>query len=968
MLGGILVKKLSFPRQHFLSHLNRFRPLTSFSAKHIGNQPEQIKEMLQKVKVDKISQLVDEVVPKEIIFPNATTFPETGEVDATVQLKQILAKNVVKKNLIGLDFNDTILPPIIQRKVLENPKWYTAYTPYQSEISQGRLEAQFNFQTLITELTGLEVSNISLLDSGSAASEVLNMSYNITKGKRKTFFCSNRIHPVILDILKTRAQVLGIHLIIDDPERVTVNSDLFGFMFSYPDRYGTIEQHQKLLETLQKNKTIISCHTNLMSLLLLKSPGELGVDISFGTAQSFGIPLWFGGPHPAFLATRKKYIRLVPGRIVGKSVDAENNSCYRIALQTREQHIRKEKATSNICTSQALLSVVASMYAIYHGKENLIAIARQINNRALLLTKELLDQPIEVRSFQTFDTVTFYHKQVDEIVEKLDTAGYSSRKNPDGSLSLVINEAISETDIKNISQIILNQIGPDWKNTNLSQYSVNYIDNLHFREQLSLPMELRRYDDFLSQPIFNHLKTETDFLRYLQGLENKDYTLTEGMIPLGSCTMKLNAVSELLPLSYASVQNIHPYTPIQNAKGYLEMIEGLTEMLTNLIGLDYISYQSNSGAMGEYSGLLSIRAYHQQRGDHNRNICLIPGSAHGTNFASASLASFKIEKYDDSASLDEFRDQILKHRDNLGCLMVTYPNTYGVFDPNIIEVCQLIHEAGGLVYMDGANMNAQVGITSPGECGADVCHLNLHKTFCIPHGGGGPGMGPILVNEKLRPFLPSNVLSSPEMDNQSFGALTLSQYSSASILSITYQYLKMMGSDHLRRATEMAILNANYLKESLKDDYTIYTANEKGRIGHEFIISLDEFSHLNIRDVDIAKRLIDYSFHPPTMSWPIPNSLMIEPTESESKLELDRFIRAMKNIRVEIKELEEGLYSLEDNVLKNAPHSMRSLKAWEKPYAIEKGCFPLPELEVQKFWPSVCRVNDVYGDKNLVVK
>ena len=630
----------------------------------------------------------------------------------------------------------------------------------------------------------------------------------------------------------------------------------------------------------------ISCHSDLMSLLLLKSPKDIGVDICFGSSQRFGIPIWFGGPHPAFFSVKKDYLRLVPGRIVGKSIDAENNECFRIALQTREQHIRKEKSTSNICTSQALLSVTSSMYSIFHGKEGLINISEDIFKKTALLVNYLRKNNIKVNNKNFFDTIEIEHNNNKEIINKLKENGYEVLDVADSDkINISINELISYEDINQILNIILN------KEINIDKELIN-------SNNLKLDKDLLRDNNFLNQSIFTNIKTETDLLRYIQSLENKDYTLTDGMIPLGSCTMKLNATSELMPLSSPKLQNIHPYTSIENKTGYMKMIDELTDMLKKIIGLDYISYQSNSGAMGEYSGLLCIKKYHENNNNENRNLCVIPESAHGTNFASAKLAGLKILKYDDNITIDDFNNLISTYKkDNLACLMITYPNTYGIFDENIKDIYKIIHDNGGLVYMDGANMNAQVGLTNPGICGADVCHLNLHKTFCIPHGGGGPGMGPILVNEKLKDFLPGNIYDKNYEKSDSYGSITMSNFSSASILSITYQYLKMMGSEDLKEATKIALLNSNYLMESLKDNYSIYKTNNFGRVGHEFIINFNEFKDIDIKDVDIAKRLIDYSFHPPTMSWPIPNSIMIEPTESESKQELDRFIEAMLCIR-----------------------------------------------------------------------
>ena len=867
--------------------------LYNFSSRHIGNNMLETESLLKRVGVKNINQLMNEVIPTNII-QKMPYFSPLSETKALSNLKIIMDKNIIKKNLIGLDFHDAILPPVIQRNIIENPSWYTAYTPYQSEISQGRLEALFNFQTLITELTGLEITNSSLLDSGSSSAEAFNMSYSIYNKSKKgnTFFVDKNMNPVILDILKTRAKLLDVNLIIDDVNNININDELFGFMFSYPNVLGDINQHKDLISLLKKNNTVVSCYTDIMSLLILKSPGEIGADIAFGSSQRFGLPLGFGGPHSSFFATKKKHIRLLPGKLIGKSVNKDNKEVYRMALQSREQHIKHDKATSNICTSQALLSIITSMYAIYHRKDGLVKISNDIHLKTCLLAKYLNENDIQIHNTTFYDTLTFETKDNNNIITQLNDAGYNVLKDT-SYIRLSINEDIDIQDLTNIINII-------------TKKNINSDDLQSIYEMKSLNYDYLRDDNFLQQDIFNSIYTETDLMRYIKQLEKKDYSLTNGMIPLGSCTMKLNATSELMPLSWESVQKIHPYTSDINSKGYRQMIDELSEMLKKITGLDHISYQSNSGAMGEYSGLLCIQEYHKHLNQSNRNICLIPLSAHGTNFASAKLAGMEILKYSDDINLTDFEEMVHKNKDNLSCLMVTYPNTYGIFDKDIKDITKIIHDNGGLVYMDGANMNAQIGMTNPGFCGADVCHLNLHKTFCIPHGGGGPGMGPILVNDKLKDYLPSNLLQSCETDNdKNYGTITISQWSSASILNITYQYLKMMGSDGLSDATKMAILNSNYLKDSLKDYYNVYKTNEHGRIGHEFIITLDEFKHLNITDLDIAKRLIDYSFHSPTMSWPIPNSLMIEPTESESKKELDRFIDAMINIRTEIQEIED---------------------------------------------------------------
>ena len=963
----------------------------SFVSRHIGNKVHQIKQMYHFIGESSTS-MMKKVIPTSIIS-NFKTYPHSTEINSIQYLNKMFdfkksQEPLIDKEkhyMIGLDYNDSILPNVINRNLLENPKWYTAYTPYQAEISQGRLESLFNYQTLISELTQLPVSNCSLLDTGSASVEAINIAIDRHRYKRKTMFCSQDVHPHLLEIIKTRCKILDINLIVDTLENVNINNDLFGVYFSYPNTYGKINFHQELISKLKNNETTVISQNDIMSLLLLKPPGELGVDISLGSTQRFGLPLWYGGPHSAFFAMNDKFLRKMPGRIIGESIDSNGNPAYRMTLQTREQHIKKERATSNICTSQALLANTSSMYAIYHGKPGLINIAKQINYLTSLLNLSLKELSYNVNNDFRYDTVfiNLINSRKEILFLKLLKHGIEARKINNGLL-LTLNE---KTDISIIDKII-NIFRDDLDYPVLSNYilcnSISSADNneditnnqnllekinSEGEQLLNFNSDLLRTDNFLNQSIFEYSKTETEMLRYMDNLVSKDYSLTNGMIPLGSCTMKLNATTQMLPLSWSSIQNQHPFQS-DMPLGYKNMINELNKYLLDITGMDDISYQSNAGSMGEYAGLLCIQKYHQTNSSTTRNICFIPESAHGTNFASAKLVNLKIVKFDDKMSLDEFRELVSKYGDSVSSLMITYPNTYGIFDENIKEIIEIIHNAGGLVYMDGANMNAQCGFTSPGACGADVCHLNLHKTFCIPHGGGGPGMGPIAVNHKLKPFLPSNILQYDDYqeNNNTIGMITSSNYSSASLLTIPYLYFKMMGSEGIKLATEQAILNANYLMKKLENYYSIHSVNKDGLVGHEFIIDLSEFKKYGITDKDIAKRLIDYSFHPPTMSWPVPNSLMIEPTESEDQVELDRFVEALLNIREEISEIESGIYDKNNNLLVNAPHCQQDLLNWKYPYSIERAVFPVSSLKNNKQWPTHSRIDDVYGDKNLKLK
>ena len=936
----------------------------SFVNRHIGLKSRNITNILNNLGFKSKTEFIKKIIPNKINY-SLKNFDSQVEYKALNDLKKFQEQDY--KYLIGIDYNSSILPNVIKKNLLENPKWYTSYSPYQSEISQGRLESLFNYQTLICELTKLPISNCSLLDTGSACGEAMTMAYASHKYKKNKFFIDKNIHPHLTEVVKTRAEALDIDLVIDDLNNINIENNLFGVLTSYPDTYGSINYNTDLYKELNRSKKVLITHNDLLSLMFLKPPGELGVNISVGTTQRFGLPLWFGGPHSAFMSCDKNFQRFIPGRIVGLTKDRNNDSCFRLALQTREQHIRKDKALSNICTSQALLSNTSSMYAIYHGKDGLKNISKNIIINTLTIKNILNEKFIDIIDNISFDTITIKTSNPELLKTKFKNKKYYPRVIDTNHLSISLNETNDFDDYVNIINILIANTDVKYlKPINKSEFldkrriierNINFEDN-----------KLYRQDNFLDQNIFRESKNETFMMRYINKLVDKDYSLVSGMIPLGSCTMKLNSSTQMTPITFDAITNAHPYSdsvPII----YKKILSELTDYLLNVTNMYGISFSPNSGAMGEYAGLLCIKKYHESNNESHRNICLIPYSAHGTNFASASMCNLKIIKFDDNISLEDFEDILKKNKDNLNSMMITYPNTYGIFNEDIKEFISLVHKYGGLVYMDGANMNAQSGLTSPGTCGADVCHLNLHKTFCIPHGGGGPGMGPICVNEKLYKFLPENVYTTNKYDNKNkVGMITNSLYSSASILTIPYLYFKNMGSDGIKEATIIALLNANYLKNKLQEKFTIYSENDHGLVGHEFIIDLNEFKEYGITDKDVSKRLIDYGFHPPTMSWPIPNSIMIEPTESESKEELDRFIDAMNGIYEEIMEIKEGKVDKNNNVLVNSPHSYSDLINWNFDYSIEKACFPNHYLKKHKFWPSNSRIDDVYGDKNLVVK
>ena len=935
-------------------------------------------------------------------------------------------KNKQHTSLLGYGYYNTITPSFIKRHILENPKWYTAYTPYQAEISQGRLESQYNYQLVIQELTGLPISNGSLLDEASAAGEAVNLSYAYYKEKRNKIIIDNNIHPQILEVIKTRCDILNIDINLIDIKNYnnsyleTNKNDICNIIFQYPNTLGDIYVPYDYIDYAKKNNILTTSITDLLALTNIISPGELGVNIALGNTQRFGIPLWYGGPHPAFFATSSELLRFIPGRIIGKSKDNNNNEGYRLALQTREQHIKKQKATSNICTSQSLLTNVVSFYSIYHGKQGLLNIYNDIYDKTYYFVKHIHIIPTyNIINNNFFDTVTIEVNDSDKIISELKKQHILVRNNNNNTITMSFDETINYNDIDNIIDIIRNvecesnyyYMYDRWFPYRINNKLIKPCYDL-FDDTYKLSNKYKRNKDFFIQDIFNSLYTETELLRYINKLSNKDYTLCDGMIPLGSCTMKLNATYQLEPLTWDSVTNVHPYAPEEYAEGYKELINKTGEYLKTLTGFSDISFQSNSGAMGEYSGLLCIKDYHREMGDNERNLCLIPKSAHGTNFASASVANLNIESFDDDLfnNLNEFENFIKTKADILACMMITYPGTSGVFHKNITEINNIIHKYGGLVYMDGANMNALVGYFQPGNSGFDVCHLNLHKTFCIPHGGGGPGLGPILCNKLLEPYLPKNIIQTPEAyisnnrlansfsygnflqnnpnishqkkrtalklfldlaqdnskDKQHTRSITASNWSSASLLTIPYLYISAMGIKGLQNATKGAILNANYLKQSLKDYYTIIDVNDNNMVAHEFIIDVSEFASVKITENDIAKRLMDYGFHPPTMSWPRKSVLMFEPTESESKEELDRLVNAMISIRSEIKEIQDNKVCLQNNLLKNAPHNTDSIINWQYPYSIEQAIYPDSSLKNNKFHIPIGRVNDVYGDTILL--
>lgn len=935
-----------------------------FQDRHNGPDAAQTEEMLKVIGVASLEELIEQTVPAQI-RRKAMNLPQPlSEVAYLEKIAQIAERNKIFKSYIGQGYYDVVLPGVIQRNVFENPGWYTQYTPYQAEIAQGRLQALLNFQTVISDFTGLEIANASLLDEATAAAEAMYMLYAARKNKNaNVFLVSPNVFPQTLDVLKTRAVPFGIELRIADVAEANLADDVFAVFVQYPAADGTISDYKNLAEAAHAKDITVCVAADLMALALLTPPGEWGADVVVGNSQRFGVPMGFGGPHAAFFATKEAYKRNIPGRIIGVTTDSSGNYALRMALQTREQHIRRDKASSNICTAQALLAIMASFYAVYHGPEGIKNIATRINDLTKLADKAIQALGYEQTNKTYFDTLRF---NVGEQAGTLKAEALNNEMNfyyNDGVVGISIDETTTYQDIQTIVKVFAKIKGK----------TLDELDWESLEKELgsSIPAELIRTSSYLTHPVFNSYHSEHEMLRYIKSLEAKDLSLCHSMIPLGSCTMKLNATTEMVPVTWARFARLHPFAPVDQVSGYMQLINELNDWLCEITGFAKMSFQPNSGAQGEYTGLMVIRAYHESRGEGHRNVCLIPASAHGTNPASASMAGLKVVvvKTDDKGNIDveDLKAKAAEHAANLNSLMVTYPSTHGVFEESIIEICNIIHENGGQVYMDGANMNAQVGLTCPGFIGADVCHLNLHKTFCIPHGGGGPGMGPIGVAEHLVPFLPNHAVVNVSSE-QGITAVSAAPFGSASILLISHAYIALMGAEGLTEATKTAILNANYIKARLEQHYPVLYAGANGRCAHEMILDCRAFKNVGIEVADIAKRLMDYGFHAPTVSFPVAGTLMIEPTESESKAELDRFCDALIAIRQEIAAVEAGEVDQKNNVLKNAPHTAAVVSAdeWDRPYSRQLAAYPLPYLKVNKFWPSVGRVNESQGDRMLI--
>ena len=940
----------------------------SFAYRHIGPREADVKEMLKAIGVDSLDNLINETVPKDIRLKNDLNLSEAYcESEFLARIRDIGRKNKVFKTYIGLGYHPTILPGVIQRNILENPGWYTAYTPYQAEIAQGRLEALLNFQTMISDLTGLPIANASLLDEATAAAEAMSMFYSGRSREKKKagankFFVSIHCLHQNIDLLKTRSEPLGIDLVIGDHRDFHFNEEYFGALLQYPASDGEIFDYSQFMTDAKSHDIQVAVAADILSLTMLTPPGEWGADAVVGTTQRMGIPLGFGGPHAAYFATKDEYKRAIPGRIIGVTIDADGNNALRMALQTREQHIKREKATSNICTAQVLLAVMAGMYAVYHGPEGLTNISKKIHFSAVTLSEALRKLGYEQLNSSFFDTLKIETGDVDTAaIRKIAEAReVNLRYISNHEIGISLNENTNLTAIRELVEIFAEAKSEDAEEVE-KLLTVN-----------AVPKNLQRTSTFLEQSVFNSYRSETELMRYMKKLERKDLSLNHSMIPLGSCTMKLNAATEMLPLSWPLFGNIHPFAPADQTAGYLEMITELERDLCEITGFHSVSLQPNSGAQGEYAGLMVIRAYHHSRGESHRNVTLIPSSAHGTNPASAIMAGMEVVvvKCDDNGNIDvdDLKAKAEKYSDKLSSLMITYPSTHGVFEESVKEITSIIHQHGGQVYMDGANMKAQVGLTSPGNIGADVCHLNLHKTFAIPHGGGGPGMGPIGVAEHLAPFLPGHRLVKTGGKN-AISSISAAPYGSGLILIISYGYIKMLGARGLRQATEFAILNANYIKSRLEGNFDVLYTNEKGRVAHEMIIDCRPFKKdASVEVVDIAKRLMDYGYHAPTVSFPVAGTLMIEPTESESKQELDQFCDALLSIRQEIKAIQNEVFDKENNPLINAPHTLNLLTAdeWNLPYSRQIAAYPLEYVSLNKFWPSVRRVDDAHGDRNLI--
>ncbi|MBU5378230.1 aminomethyl-transferring glycine dehydrogenase [Pantoea septica] len=934
----------------------------AFIERHIGPSPEQQALMLEAIGASSLDALIGTIVPADIQLPGPPAVGDAAtEQQALAELKAIAGQNQRYKSWIGMGYSAVITPPVILRNMLENPGWYTAYTPYQPEVSQGRLEALLNFQQVTLDLTGMDVASASLLDEATAAAEAMAMAKRVSKLKNAgKFFIADDIHPQTLDVVRTRAETFGFELIIDRAEKALDHDALFGVLLQQAGTTGEAHDYSALIAELKSRKIVVSVAADFMALVMLEAPGKQGADIVFGSAQRFGVPMGYGGPHAAFFASRDEHKRSMPGRIIGVSRDAAGNTALRMAMQTREQHIRREKANSNICTSQVLLANIAGLYAVYHGPKGLKRIASRIHRLTTILAAGLQNGGLKLRHSSWFDTLTVEVEDKGAVLNRAQSFGVNLRSDIHHAVGITLDETTRREDVQALFAILLgDEHGQD----------IDKLDAAVAADSQAIPAALQRQSAILTHPVFNRHHSETEMMRYMHSLEKKDLALNQAMIPLGSCTMKLNAAAEMIPITWPEFAELHPFCPAEQAAGYLQMIGQLSQWLVQLTGYDALCMQPNSGAQGEYAGLLAIRRYHESRNEGARNLCLIPSSAHGTNPASAQMAGMEVVVVacDKQGNIDlgDLREKAAQAGEQLSCIMVTYPSTHGVYEETIREVCQIVHQHGGQVYLDGANMNAQVGITTPGYIGADVSHLNLHKTFCIPHGGGGPGMGPIGVKAHLAPFVPGHsVVQIEEMLTQQ-GAVSAAPFGSASILPISWMYIRMMGAEGLKRASQVAILNANYIASRLQSAYPILYAGRDGRVAHECILDIRPLKEqTGISELDIAKRLIDYGFHAPTMSFPVAGTLMVEPTESESKIELDRFIDAMLSIRMEIDRVADGEWPADDNPLVNAPHTqVEIIGEWSHPYSRELAVFPAGSDN--KYWPTVKRLDDVFGDRNL---
>ena len=940
-------------------------PSDFFVHRHLGPRDSDIAAMLDFVGSPSLDALVDETIPPSIRLGRDLNLDSpVPEQQLLAQLKEWMDGNELFRSYIGMGYHGTVVPGVIQRNILENPGWYTQYTPYQAEIAQGRMEALVNFQTMVADLTGLPLANASLLDEGTAAAEAMAMAMNVARGKKSGFFVADDCHPQTIAVVRTRAIPLGIDLHVGKVDDIDWESmDLFGVLVQYPNTWGALGDYSALADACHDHKALLCAATDLLALTLLKPPGEWGADIAIGSSQRFGVPMGFGGPHAAFMSTHDKLARKMPGRIIGVSKDADGSPAYRLALQTREQHIRRDKATSNICTAQVLLAVMAGMYAVYHGPDGLRRIARRVHALTRLLAAGLRELGFNLGSDDWFDTLTVTGVDADRVHAAANAHRINLRPIDGSTVGIALDETVGVEDIDDLLALFA-ALDP-------AKGAAPRVAELRTRHTFELRGKWARTSDFMTHPTFHAYRSEHEMLRYMMRLQNRDLSLAHSMIPLGSCTMKLNGTSEMVPVTWPEVGGLHPFAPAEQTVGYSRLFRSLETWLAEITGLPAVSLQPNAGSQGEYAGLLAIRGWHLANGDTGRDVCLIPVSAHGTNPASAVTAGFKVVAVacDDQGNidLDDLRAKATQHADALGALMVTYPSTHGVFEEAIQEICDVVHRHGGQVYVDGANMNAQVGLCRPGDYGADVIHLNLHKTFCIPHGGGGPGMGPICAKEHLRPHLPGHPVTGLDHGGDT-GPVSAAPYGSPSILPISWMYIGLMGAEGLRRASQVAILNANYMAKKLAAHYDVVYTGRGGRVAHEFIMDCRGFkASAGITVDDIAKRLMDYGFHAPTMSWPVTGTLMVEPTESESREELDRFCEAMIAIREEIRAIEEGRADAEDNALKHAPHTAESVSgdAWDHAYSREQAAWPLPWVRERKFWPSVRRVDNAYGDRNL---